>query len=119
MAPVCGWDICVVASRSEYSFSYLNGLRYTIQFTTETESMSAIPLLDVLAVRKETKIYKKPAHSSRYFHFRSNHPSLFMGFYEVELLPQSKNDKICLKIDNLRGDLQLSTNPQKLHWYTC
>jgi hypothetical protein len=62
-----------------YFLSHLNNLRPSIQFTTEIESNSAIPLLDVLVISKgmtlATEVYRKPTHTGQYLNFKSNHPS--------------------------------------------
>jgi hypothetical protein len=56
-----------------------NSLRPSIQVTTEIESDSAIAFLDVMFIRKATKlttkVYRQPIHSGRYLNFKSNHPS--------------------------------------------
>jgi hypothetical protein len=47
--------------------SNLNNSRLSIQFTTERESDTAIPPLDVLVIKEETtlatKVYRKPTHT--------------------------------------------------------
>jgi hypothetical protein len=59
-------------------FSHLNSLRPFIQFTTETESESVIPFLDVLVIGKgmtmATKVTRKPKHTGQYLHFKFNSP---------------------------------------------
>jgi hypothetical protein len=84
--------------------SHLNSLKPSIQFTMEIESDSAVPILDVLVIRKETvlatKVYKKPTHTGRYLNFKSNYllhvkrslvQSLHSGASNI-----AKNDKIWL-----------------------
>jgi hypothetical protein len=48
------------------------------KFTTQVEDDNTIPFLDVLVMKRgpklATKIYRKPAYTDRYLHFKSSHP---------------------------------------------
>jgi hypothetical protein len=58
---------------------YINtSLRPTIQFTIEEETNNILLLIDVLVKKRGstlvTKVYRKPTHTRRYLHFKSNRP---------------------------------------------
>jgi hypothetical protein len=58
--------------------NHLNSLTPCIHFIMEIESNNAIPFLDVLVIRKETKLatrfHRIPTHTGRYLSFKFNHP---------------------------------------------
>jgi hypothetical protein len=98
-------------------FSHLNSLRPAIQFTTEIESDSAIPFLDVPVIRKEmtlaTKVYRKPTHTGQHLNFNSNHPLHVEKSLIQSLLKRAFIicQGLCNEISTLRHDLQLNGYP--------
>jgi hypothetical protein len=87
----------------------------------EIESDSAIALLDVLVIRKETtlapKVYRKPTHTGWYLNFNSNHPphvnwGLIQSLHSrASTICQERQDLV-KEISSQRSDLQLSGYPQ-------
>jgi hypothetical protein len=67
-----------MASACKARVSSLWSVRPSMQFTTELETDSAIPVLDVLVMREEmtvvTKVYRKHIHTGRDLNFNSNNP---------------------------------------------
>jgi hypothetical protein len=56
----------------------LNSVRPTVKFTMEVEASDILPFLDVLVMKRGTKlvmkVYWKTTHTGRYLHLNSNHP---------------------------------------------
>ncbi|XP_054718629.1 uncharacterized protein LOC129228027 [Uloborus diversus] len=57
---------------------HLNSIHPSIQFTMEKESNNQLPFFDVLVTKKEDgtlghQVYRKPTHTDRYLHKKSNH----------------------------------------------
>ena len=60
-------------------FNHINAVESSINFTMEKENNGSIAFLDTLITRMEhgqlsTKVYRKPTHTGRYLHFRSEQP---------------------------------------------
>jgi hypothetical protein len=103
--------------RLQNFLSHLNSLGPSIHFTMEIESYSAIPLLDILVIRKETilatKVYRKPTHDN----FKSNYQlhvkrSLIQSLHSRASTMCQERQHLVNEISNLRCDLQLSGYPQ-------
>jgi hypothetical protein len=79
-------------------FCYLNGINPQIQFTIEKENDGNLSFLDIDIWRKKdnliTKVYRKPTHTQKYIHWRSNHPKTYFW----EFLRVSSIESIVLKI---------------------
>ena len=80
----------------ENFFYHINHLHQNIKFTIKEESNGKLAFLDNLLKQNNGKIsvlvYRKPAHTDRYLHYRSHHqtsckknvvPSLFNGVYSI------------------------------------
>jgi hypothetical protein len=86
----------------------------------EIESGSAIPLLDILVIRKgitlATKVYRKPTLTGQYFNLKSNHLShgkrglLHSLHNRASITCQEQG--LFNKISSLRYDLQVNGYPQ-------
>ncbi len=72
---------CIVKKGSEkHLLDHLNSVRPSIKFTMEPDEDSKLPFLDCLLKRESDgmltyTVYRKPAHTDRYLHFKSHHPS--------------------------------------------
>ena len=57
---------------------HLNSVHDSIAFTCEEEQNGQLPMLDVEITRDgqqlHMSVYRKPTHSNRYLHYKSNHP---------------------------------------------
>ena len=86
LKPVCWYryvdDTFVIWSHGQEKLRdfllHLNSIHPQIQFTMEIESDGQLPFLDVLVRRKDDgtlghSVYRKPTHTDRYLHKRSNH----------------------------------------------
>jgi hypothetical protein len=101
--------------------NYRNSLRPSIQYTTEIESDSAIPFLDVLVIRNgttlATKVYRKPTNTGRYLNFKSNYPPhvkryLIQNLHNRDSTICQERQELFNEISNLKRDLQLNGYPQ-------
>jgi GIY-YIG catalytic domain len=56
----------------------INAAERRIQFTVEKEKERVLPFLNLKVIREKdrlvTDVYRKPTHTQRYVHWRSNHP---------------------------------------------
>jgi hypothetical protein len=100
---------------------HLNSLRPSIQFTMEIQSDSAIPVLDVLVIRKgitlATKVYRKPTHTGQFLSFKSNHPlhvkrGLIHSLHNRASTICQEWQGLLNKISSLRCDLQVNSYSQ-------
>jgi hypothetical protein len=81
------------------------------------ETNATLPFLDVLFMKRgpklAKKVYRKPAHTGRYLHFKSNNPHhLYRGvvrslFNRAKVICQNQKD-FNNEIKNLRHDLMPS-----------
>jgi hypothetical protein len=101
-------------------FHHINNLRPTIKFTVEVEANDTLPCLDVLVMKRgpklTTKVYRKPTHTGRYLHFKSNHPYHVKRGVVHSLVNRAKvirqnqkdfNNKICCSMNIQKNSLTL------------
>jgi hypothetical protein len=114
----CFWkrmrdDIFIIWDHSEREldrlFWYLNGIEPKIQFTIEKEKEGSLPFLDIHIHRLPnsliTKVYRKPTHTQRYIHWRSNHPkNCLLGVLKGLI---HRAHKLCDLKEDLLEELQL------------
>jgi hypothetical protein len=123
------YDIFVVwphgPERPQNFLSHLSSLSPSIEFTMESEWEGAIPLLDVLVIRKEmtlaTKDYRKPTHTGRCLSFSSNHPphvkrGLIQSLQNTASTLCQERQDLFNETSSLRRDLQLNDYPPGFHW---
>ena len=72
-------DTFVLLKQEKLTDFYTNAVENSINFTMEKEKNDSIAFLDTLITRLEhgqlsTKVYRKPTHTGKYLHFRSEHP---------------------------------------------
>lgn len=101
---------------------HINNIRPTIKFTMEVEVNNALPFLDVLVMKQgpklTTKVYRKPTHTGRYLHFKSNHPHhvkrgvVHSLVNRAKVICQDQKD-FSKEIRNIRHDLMLSEYPKE------
>jgi hypothetical protein len=100
--------------------NHIHSLRPAIKFTTEVETDSVIPLLDMLVINKgstmDTKVYRKHTHTGHSYHLQLNCLSrLKRGvvqnpYHRATTIWQNQQDRSD-KIYIVRYDLQLSAYP--------
>jgi hypothetical protein len=109
-------------ARLQQLFDHINSVRPTIKFTIEVETNNTLPFLDVLVMKLGpeliTKVYRKPTHTSRYLHFKSNHPHHVKREVVHGLVNRGK--VICQnqkdfnnEIQTIRHDLMLNEYPKE------
>jgi hypothetical protein len=101
--------------------SHFSSLRPSIQFTEKIESASAIALLDVMVIRKETtlatKVYRRRTQHDRYLSLNSNllthvKRGLIQSLHKRASTICQELQDLCNETSSLRSDLQLNGYPQ-------
>jgi uncharacterized protein (UPF0335 family) len=98
---------------------HLNSVRPAIQFTMEVETNNNLPFLDVLVTDLSTRVYRKPTHSGRYLHFKSDHPQYVKrgvvrsSIDRVKVICQNQKD-FNREVKFIKHDLILNGYPQRL-----
>ena len=105
-------------------FNHINAVENSINFTMEKETNGSIAFLDTLITRLEhgqlrSKVYRKPTHTCKYLHFRSEHPVAHKRAVLNTLLQRA--DKLCdqeseqkKEIDLVRSTLKQKRYPDRL-----
>jgi hypothetical protein len=93
-------------------FLFLNTRHPRIKFTTEMEKEGKLAFLDLLITRNEdqlcTKVYRKPTHTQKYIHWRSNHPKANLLGILKGLVHRAHY--FCDRDDDLQQELKLLEN---------
>jgi len=91
-------------------FNHINAVESSINFTMERKNNGSIAFLDMLIARLEhgqlsTKVYRKPIHTGKYLHFRSEHPLAHKCAVLNMLLQRA--DKLCDQESERKEEIDL------------
>jgi hypothetical protein len=101
---------------------HLSSLGLMIKFTMEVEINDTLPLLDVLVMKWgpkwSMKIYRKPTHTGRYLHFKSNNSHYVKRRVVYSLISRTKvicqdEEDFDMIIENIRHNLMPNDYPQE------
>jgi hypothetical protein len=85
----------------------------------EVEANNTLPFLDILVIKRgpklATKVYRKPTHTSRYLHFKSNHPHHVKRGVVHSLISRAK--VICQDQKDLDNEIKYIRHDQMLNEY--
>jgi hypothetical protein len=102
---------------------HINSIRPTIKFTIEAASNNTLAFLDILIMKRgsklTTKVYRMPIHAGRYLHLKSNHPHHVKRGVVCSLVNRAKvicqnHNDFNNEIKNIRHDLMLNEYPKEL-----
>jgi hypothetical protein len=109
-------------ARLQQFFDHINSVRPTNKFTMGVEAYNTLQFLEVLVMKRGSKliieVYRKPTHTGRYLHFKSNHPhhvkrgAVHSLVNRAKVICQNQKD-FNNEIQIIRHDLMINEYPKK------